>query len=100
MAVFNITYQDGVLKIGFGDPAGNDEICRFVLQEIRRMKNESTFTGGLLKINGPCSVPVAFLLAHELAHLFEAIAVFDPKLNKYVVSISHSSKYTVGDLIE
>ena len=58
--------------------------------------------GGLLKINGPASLPVAMVLARKLSHLFAAIAFFDPKLNKYVVAISHSRNpdYAVGNLID
>ena len=56
-------------------------------------------TGGVLRINGPASLPVAFVLAHAVAHVFEAIGCFDPKLNKYVVCIAHGSEYAVGDLI-
>lgn len=58
--------------------------------------------GGLLKVNGPASLPVAMVLEHKLSHLFEAIACFDPKLNKYVVVISHTPnpEFAVGNLLE
>ena len=39
-------------------------------------------------------------IEHGLGHLYETVAVFDPKLGKYVVSISHGAKYSVGDLID
>jgi CRISPR-associated protein Csx3 len=40
------------------------------------------------------------MLAHKLAHLYQAVACFDPKLSKYVVAIAHGNKFTVGDLID
>jgi CRISPR-associated protein Csx3 len=39
-------------------------------------------------------------LAHAVGHIYGAIACFDPKLNKYVVSISHDPDYEVGNLID
>jgi hypothetical protein len=30
----------------------------------------------------------------------QAVAVYDPKLSKYVVSIAHGCKYRVGDLVD
>jgi CRISPR-associated protein Csx3 len=40
------------------------------------------------------------VLCHKVAHLFGAVACFDPKLAKYVVAISHDPAYAVGDLID
>jgi len=54
----------------------------------------------LLKINGPASLPVACVLTHKVAHLYGAIGVFDPKIGKYVVCITHNPAYKVGDLID
>lgn len=55
--------------------------------------------GKLIKINGPASLPVACVLAHRLCHLFGVVAVFDPKISGYVVSISHDPAFKVGDVI-
>jgi CRISPR-associated protein Csx3 len=35
-----------------------------------------------------------------VAHLYEVVAVFDPKIAKYVVSVSHGDTYKPGDLID
>ena len=40
------------------------------------------------------------MLAHKLNHLYQAVAVYDPKLSKYVVAIAHGGRYSVGDLVE
>jgi CRISPR-associated protein Csx3 len=65
------------------------------------MKASGELSGGkIIKLNGPASLPVAVLISHELAHLYEVVAVFDPKIGKYVVSISHGPDYTPGDLID
>jgi CRISPR-associated protein Csx3 len=102
MASYNIqivaqSATETTLKIGFGDPAQNDQICRdaeVILQAL-------SLTGGkVVKINGPASLPVSVVIAHHVAHLFEAVAVFDPKLSKYVISVSHGGPYKVGDLID
>ena len=64
------------------------------------METDELSGGGLLKVNGPASLPVAMVLGYQLSHLFETIACFDPKLNQYVIVISHSPDYTVGELID
>ena len=51
-------------------------------------------------MNGPSSLPVAMVLAHRLAHLFDAIACYDPKVNRYVVAISHNPKFAIGEWLD
>ncbi|MBE9124782.1 CRISPR-associated protein Csx3 [Coleofasciculus sp. LEGE 07092] len=68
--------------------------------------NSGQLPGGkLLKINGRSTVLASFVLALELAHYYSAIAVFDPKigdrgLDRYIVTISHTPEYQVGDTID
>lgn len=96
--IYSIALNDDILTLGFGSPAQNNEIVPFVARELKKMK---VLKGGkVLKINGPASLPVAVVIAHHVGHLYGAIAVFDPKLGKYVVSISHSRDYAIGDLID
>ena len=93
--------HDCVLRVGFGEPSDNDRIVKDAVARLEAMtKTHELRGGGLLKINGPASLPVGIVLGHQLSHLFKAIAYFDPKLNQYVVVISHSPDYTVGDLID
>ncbi len=40
------------------------------------------------------------VFAHKFGHLYQAVACYDPKLAKYVVTIAHGDKYTVGGLID
>ena len=93
--------HDSILRVGFGEPSDNDRIVKEAVARLKAMMESGDLSGGgLLKINGPASLPVGIVLGHQLSHLFKAIAYFDPKLNQYVVVISHSSDYTVGDLID
>ena len=95
--------DDGVLRVAFGVPAANDQIVKDAVTRLDAMTKAGDLSGGgLLKINGPAPLPVAMVLGHKLSHLFEAIACFDPKLNKYVVTISHSPTpdYAIGNLID
>lgn len=102
MATYNISLGDGnVLRVGFGHPAQNDVIVRDAVARLEAMTESGELTGGpLIKINGPASLPVAVAIAHAIAHLYEVVGVFDPKLGKYVVAVSHSPAYRPGDLIE
>lgn len=85
------------LKIGFGTQAQNDEIVRDAIAAVKALKLEG---GKVVRLNGPALLPVAIAIAHEIGHLFGAIAAFDPKLGKYVVSVSHDPDFAVGDLID
>lgn len=100
MSFYNVELLSGnVLKVGFGDtPASNDLIVQEAVQKAEGLR-DAVIGGGALKINGAASLPVAVALSHVFAHLVPAIAVFDPKLNAYVVSISHSRDFNIGDLI-
>ena len=101
MSTYNITLADGVLKVGFGSPAQNDQIVRDAVARLDEMTKAGELAGGkLIKINGPASLPVACVLAHAVGHLYAAVGVFDPKLGKYVVAVSHDPDLTVGDLID
>jgi len=101
MAYYNIVLEGDVLRVGFGDPAQNDAIVRDAVARLAEMVKSGELKGGeLIKINGPASLPVAVAIAHAVAHLYEVIAVFDPKIAKYVVSVSHGDTYRPGDLID
>ena len=94
--------DDGVLRVGFGAPGDNSQIVKDAYARLEQMQRDGELSGGgLLKINGPASLLVAMALSHKVAHLFEAVAWFDPKLDKYVVAISHSPnpEYAVGGLV-
>lgn len=92
---FQFDQETQTLVIGFGEPAQND----LILNEIKETAPDIIGVK-LLKINGPASLPVAMFLAHKYCHTVGAIAVFDPKLGKYVVCISHTPEYSVGQLVD
>ena len=101
MNTYNIFFDGAVLKVGFGSPAQNDQIIRDAKAKLDEMIASKELAGGkLVKINGPASLPVAVAIAHAVNHLYEVVAVFDPKLGKYVVAVSHGTDYKPGDLID
>ena len=101
MTTYNIIRDDDTLKIGFGEPAQNDQIVRDVVARLAEMEKAGELNGGgVIKLNGPASLPVAVAIAHGVSHLFETVAVFDPKLDKYIVSVTHGTDYSIGDLID
>jgi len=102
MAYYNINLEAGaVLKVGFGEAAQNDAIVRDAAKRLAEMTASGELAGGpMIKVNGPASLPVAIAIAHAVAHLYEVVGVFDPKLGKYVVAVSHGTTYKPGDLID
>lgn len=101
MSTYKISLEDGnILRVGFDQSAQNDQIVRDAVTRLDGMVKDGTLAGGpVLKINGPASLPVAIAIAHAVAHLYEVVACFDPKLAKYVVSVSHGTTRP-GDLID
>lgn len=98
---YNINKDGDVLKIGFGEPAQNDQIVKDAEMRLNEMTESGELSGGkIAKINGPASLPVAMTICHKIAHLYGAVACFDPKLSKYVVAVSHNPAYSLGDLLD
>ena len=99
MAIYNLSLSGDVLTVGFNpaEPASNSELCFFVKQELEKINFPP---GKLIKINGAASLPLALVLGKKLAPLYGAVGVFDPKLQKYVIAVSSSSQFQVGDLVE
>lgn len=99
MSTYNVVYEEGVLKVEFGEPSQNNQIVQDAEKACEMLPKEQLY-GKVLKVNGPASMPVAFTIAHAFSHLVPAIAVYDPKLGGYVVAITHSPDYKVGDVIQ
>lgn len=97
--VEKLSETDGVVevKVGFGEPAQMPQILPDAVAAVKSLK----LTGGkLLKFNGPCAVPVAMALAHEVAHLYAAVAFFVPMEAAYVVCISHDPELAIGQYVK
>ena len=99
--MYKINLSDGILKVGFGDPGQNNQIVKDAVARLEEMTASGELSGGpVLKINGPASLPVAVAIAHAVSHLYEVVGVFDPKLGKYVIAVSHGGDQKIGDLID
>lgn len=102
MAKYNVEIMNNTenvitLKIGFGEPGSNDEIVVDAKAAVEAVSEE--VMGKTVLLNGPASLPVAFVLAHTLNHICPVVAVFDPKMGKYVVAVTHTGDYRVGELL-
>ena len=102
----NLT-ADGVLKVGFNSQieATGDRIVKDAVRQLDRLIESEKLHGKLLKISGRASVAASFAIACKLAHSYGAIALFEPKegdsgIDRYVVSISHSPDYQVGQALD
>jgi CRISPR-associated protein Csx3 len=117
MHSYQIKLKGEVLQVGFNRtiPAQGDRIVKDALELLNQMIDSGEIPGGKrILIDGPQSVPVAYVLSHKLVHLYSVVAVLDPKLGSkistpdgairhktYIVTSAHGSPdYKVGDLIE
>lgn len=97
---YNLRLEGDVLKLSFGAPASNIEIVKDAIEEVNRLVSAGELLSGkMIKLNGPASLPVAVAITNSVSGLFEVVAVFDPKLNGYVVSISSDSAYEIGSVL-
>lgn len=97
---FQIRRDGPLLHVGFGQPATNDVIVGAAYERLQQMLRDGELVGGgVLGITGPASMPVVVTIAHAVLHRFSAIAVFDPKLDRYVVAASHDPRFPVGALV-
>ncbi|WP_030008027.1 hypothetical protein [Picosynechococcus sp. NKBG042902] len=74
----------------------NDVLVPALYQDLARLKQNELRGGKLLKVNGKHSLPMAYVLADGVAHLYGAIAIFEPEHQGYLVAISHDPDYPVG----
>jgi CRISPR-associated protein Csx3 len=108
MTIYSLQLVDDTLKVDFAKneedqpiSAESDCLVRDMQFQVRQMIASGEVAGGnLLKIHGPILVAVCYTLAHELAHLYRAIAVSDTRLGAYVVVSSTTSEYPIGCRID
>jgi len=91
------TVSDPLLRISFGEPAQNDQVIPDALGALAALALPG---GRSIRFNGPCSVPLAMALAHAVGHLYGYVACFDPKMEHYIVVISHHPDFHAGQLVE
>jgi len=100
---FLIYWENDILiaKINNGKQVDGDEILRDAKTELESLMHSGGLPGGKqpLRINGRTTVLASFLIGSQLAHKYSSIAVFDPKVEGYVVTISHSPDYRVGQIL-
>ena len=108
MTTYQMKLNGDILKVDFakkanGEPitADGDQIVRDAKARLQEMMAAGELRGGnLLKIDGRISVLVSYTIAHEVAHLYRAIAVSDTRLGAYVVVISSAAEYPVGSRVD
>ena len=67
---------DCILRIGFGEPGDNDQIVKDTIARLDTMRETGELSGGgLLKINGPASLPVAMVLGYQLSRWLRRLLV-------------------------
>jgi len=99
---FFVKLEGNVLLVDFNrlQEVSNARLVKDASAELDRLVASGELRGGeLLKINGPISLPLSYVVSHRVSHLYKAIAMFDPKMSRYVVTSSHDSKYRLGDTI-
>jgi CRISPR-associated protein Csx3 len=108
MVSYHLRLREKTLYVGFNreQSASGDRLVRDAASQIDQLIRQGQLTGGeLLKVDGPQSVAIAYVLAQRLTPLYGAIAVLDPKVCRpgyrvYIVAISRNPDYPLGSLIE
>ncbi len=108
MTTYQMRLNGDTLEVDFAKtPEGNpiladgDKIVREVEMRLQEMMTTGELKGGeLLKINGRISVPASYTVSHQVAHLYRAVAVADPRLGAYIVVASTTNNYPIGSRID
>lgn len=108
MVSYHLHLRENTLYVGFNreQSASGDRLVRDAASQIDQLIRQGQLTGGeLLKVDGPQSVAIAYVLAQRLTPLYGAIAILDPKVCRpghrvYIVAISRNADYPLGSLIE
>ena len=99
--IIDFDADQSILNVKFGDPAANSQIVQDAAKRLDEIKTSGGLQGGpLLRIYGPASLPCAFTIGHAVSHAYDAVAVWDPKVQKYVVSVAHGPTYNIGDEVD
>ena len=100
MVAYRIEREDDILRVAFGERAQNDQIVKDATAGLEEMySNGELDGGGLLKVNGPASLPVAWSWRTS-SRTVRYHCLLRSQVNKYVVTISHSPKHVIGTWIE
>jgi CRISPR-associated protein Csx3 len=116
MFSFQLKLEGEILRTAFNrlEPASGDVIVQDAVAALERMIDAGEIVGGeKLLIDGAQSIAVSYALAHRLGHLYQVVAIHDPKLGSkiytatgafrrksYIVCIAHCSTWKAGDIIE
>ena len=84
------------VQLGIATPADNNVLVPDALEALAALDLQG---GAGIRFTGRISLPVAMALSHAVAHLYGFVAMFDPKLEQYVVAVSHTPGIKPGDLI-
>ena len=90
--------SDGVVtvRLSVGENVQNDQIVKDAIAAMKSLKLDG---GKGIKLTGRCTLAAAVAIGHAVDHLFGFVAFFDPKLQRYVVCVSHDPSAQPGDLI-
>jgi len=90
------TPAETLIRGRFGERAEGSHVVRAIVTQLAALPLRG---GRLVKLDGPLSVAGAIAVGHRLAHLYGAVAMFDPKVGGYIIAVSHDPTYAVGDVL-
>ena len=88
------------IEVGFNPNAPADNDQHVIAADVQANEIAKSVHGKVVLVSGRASLPVAFVLAHAFGHVAKAVAVYDPKMERFVVSVAHGSEYRIGDTIK
>lgn len=79
--------NNDILEITLPEGKNQIEILKMLKNEFEII--EKQLFGLDIKLNGRITTAMALYLGHKLAHICKSVSIFDPKMNDYVLVISH-----------
>lgn len=102
MITCEVTIRNGkeaVLDIILGKAEINEIVNDLVFRLDEMISSDKISGGELLKIDGITSPALAAVTTEKLKNLYDAIALYNADLKVYIVAVTRTVTYTVGQVI-
>ena len=100
MSSVSLELDGEILHIKFNQAAQTPTIIRDTYDQLDEMVQENLLPGGpFIGVNGASTLLSGYAISQLLGQRYDTVAVFDPKLDGYIVVISSTELYQLGEVI-
>lgn len=100
MSSVSLQLDGEILHIKFNQAAQTPTIIQDTWHQLNRMVQKNLLPGGpFIGVNGASTLVSGYAISQVLAERYDTVAVYDPKLDGYVVVVASTGLYPRGEVI-